>query len=94
MVGADCTRGVRRQEALADGRGEQVRADDVAAAEQARLLAAGEITAPELIELYLERIARLDPLSVEIQAPLAIAARAKDLADAIVLARRTRRARA
>ncbi|BBZ68275.1 putative amidase AmiB2 [Mycolicibacterium insubricum] len=31
------------------------------AAEQARLLAAGEITAPELIELYLERIARLDP---------------------------------
>ena len=31
------------------------------AAEQARLLAAGTITAPELLEIYLERIARLDP---------------------------------
>ncbi|MEZ0051766.1 amidase [Mycobacterium sp. MAA66] len=31
------------------------------AAEQARLLAAGEITAPELVELYLDRIARIDP---------------------------------
>jgi len=31
------------------------------AAEQARMLAAGSITAPELLELYLERIARLDP---------------------------------
>jgi amidase len=31
------------------------------AAEQARLLAAGRITAPELLELYLDRIARLDP---------------------------------
>jgi amidase len=30
------------------------------AAEQARMLAAGSITAPELLELYLERIARLD----------------------------------
>ena len=31
------------------------------AAEQARLLAAGTITAPELVDVYLERIARLDP---------------------------------
>ncbi|MGE2723131.1 amidase [Mycolicibacterium pulveris] len=31
------------------------------AAEQARRLAAGTITAPELLELYLDRIARLDP---------------------------------
>lgn len=31
------------------------------AAQQARLLAAGEITAPDLLELYLERISRLDP---------------------------------
>lgn len=31
------------------------------AAEQARMLAAGAITAPDLLELYLERIARLDP---------------------------------
>jgi amidase len=30
------------------------------AAEQARMLAAGSITAPELLELYLDRIARLD----------------------------------
>ena len=30
------------------------------AAQQARMLAAGEITAPALVELYLERIARLD----------------------------------
>ncbi|WP_076118067.1 amidase [Mycobacterium sp. IS-2888] len=30
------------------------------AAEQARMLADGELTAPELLELYLERIARLD----------------------------------
>ncbi len=32
------------------------------AAEQARLLAAGTITAPGLLDLYLERIARLDPV--------------------------------
>ena len=31
------------------------------AAEQARLLATGAVTAPALTELYLERIARLDP---------------------------------
>ena len=31
------------------------------AAEQARLLAAGSVTAPALLDLYLERIARLDP---------------------------------
>jgi amidase len=31
------------------------------AAEQARMLAAGRISAPELLELYLDRIARLDP---------------------------------
>ncbi len=31
------------------------------AAEQARLLAAGTVTAPDLLELYLDRIARLDP---------------------------------
>nr|HRD15101.1 amidase family protein [Mycobacterium sp.] len=30
------------------------------AAEQARMLAAGTITAPDLLELYLERIARVD----------------------------------
>jgi amidase len=30
------------------------------AAEQARLLAAGDVTAPELVELYLDRIARID----------------------------------
>ena len=30
------------------------------AAEQARLLAAGTITAPALLDLYLDRIARLD----------------------------------
>lgn len=30
------------------------------AAEQARMLAAGTVTAPELVELYLERIARID----------------------------------
>ena len=33
----------------------------VGAAEQARLLAAGTITAPDLLDLYLGRIARLDP---------------------------------
>lgn len=31
------------------------------AAQQARLLADGAITAPALLEVYLERIARLDP---------------------------------
>ncbi len=31
------------------------------AAEQARMLAAGAVTAPELVELYLDRIARIDP---------------------------------
>ncbi len=31
------------------------------AAEQARMLAAGELTAPTLLEVYLDRIARLDP---------------------------------
>jgi amidase len=31
------------------------------AAEQARMLAAGRLTAPALLEIYLERIARLDP---------------------------------
>lgn len=31
------------------------------AAEQARMLAAGTVTAPELVELYLDRIARIDP---------------------------------
>jgi len=31
------------------------------AAEQARMLAAGAVTAPELAELYLDRIARIDP---------------------------------
>ncbi len=31
------------------------------AAEHARMLAAGAVTAPALTELYLERIARLDP---------------------------------
>ena len=30
------------------------------AAEQARMLAAGSISAPALLELYLERIARID----------------------------------
>lgn len=32
------------------------------AAEQARMLAAGTITAPDLLQLYLDRIARLDPV--------------------------------
>src|SRR5262249_18217543 len=31
------------------------------ASEQARLLAAGTVTAPALLDIYLERIARLDP---------------------------------
>src|SRR3954466_10201142 len=31
------------------------------AAEQARLLAAGTVTAPALLDVYLDRIARLDP---------------------------------
>ena len=31
------------------------------AAEQARMLAAGTVTAPELVELYLDRISRIDP---------------------------------
>ncbi|HZC10991.1 MAG TPA: hypothetical protein VE485_13325, partial [Mycobacterium sp.] len=38
--------------------------DDLAfagAAEQARMLAEGTITAPALLEIYLYRIARLDP---------------------------------
>ena len=32
----------------------------VGASEQARMLAASEVTSPDLVELYLERIARLD----------------------------------
>ncbi|HYZ67987.1 MAG TPA: amidase [Mycobacterium sp.] len=45
------------------------------AAEQARLLAAGEITAPELLELYLDRIARLDPQLRSFRVVLADSAR-------------------
>jgi amidase len=45
------------------------------AAGQARLLAAGEITAPELLELYLDRIARLDPQLRSFRVVLADSAR-------------------
>src|SRR5262249_38237109 len=44
--------------------GDHVDSDELAfagAAQQARMLADGAITAPELLELYLDRIARLDP---------------------------------
>ena len=45
------------------------------AAQQARMLAAGEITAPELLEVYLERIARLDPRLRSFRVVLAESAR-------------------
>ncbi len=47
------------------------------AAQQARLLAAGEITAPALLELYLGRIRRLDPQLNTYRVVLADAARAE-----------------
>jgi amidase len=47
------------------------------AAEQARMLAAGAITAPELLELYLERIARLDTELNAFRIVLADSARAE-----------------
>lgn len=47
------------------------------AAEQARLLAAGTITAPELLEMYLQRIARLDPQLRAYRVVLADTARAE-----------------
>lgn len=46
------------------------------AAEQARLLAVGTITAPELVEHYLERITRLDPELRSYRVVLASSARA------------------
>jgi amidase len=45
------------------------------AAQQARMLAAGDITAPELLELYLDRIARLDPQLRSFRVVLADSAR-------------------
>src|ERR1700709_352877 len=54
----------------------------VGAAEQARLLAAnGSLTAPALLEFYLERITRLDPELGAYRVVLAEQAR-KDAADA------------
>jgi amidase len=47
------------------------------AARQARMLAAGELTAPALLELYLERIARLNPQLNAYRVVLADAARAE-----------------
>jgi amidase len=47
------------------------------AAEQARMLAAGAISAPALLELYLERIARLDPALNSYRVVLADTARAE-----------------
>lgn len=57
------------------------------AAEQARLLASGAVTAPALTELYLERIARLDPevrayRVVFVDAARAAAAEAQERLDA------------
>ena len=40
---------------------EPAKAAFLGAAEQARMLAAGMATSPELLEIYLERIGRLDP---------------------------------
>ena len=45
------------------------------AAEQARLLAAGTITAPALVEIYLARIARIDPVIRSYRVVLADSAR-------------------
>ena len=50
------------------------------AAEQVRLLAAGTITAPALLELYLDRIARLDPQLRSYRVVLADTARQEALA--------------
>ena len=47
------------------------------AAEQARMLAAGAVTAPELVELYLDRIARIDPVLRCYRTVLAADARAE-----------------
>lgn len=47
------------------------------AAEQARLLAAGSLTAPALLDLYLDRIARLDPTLRAYRVVLADSARAE-----------------
>ncbi|BBY05127.1 amidase [Mycobacterium noviomagense] len=51
------------------------------AAEQARMLAAGTVTAPELLEIYLDRIARLDPQLRSYRVVLAHTAR-QEAADA------------
>jgi amidase len=45
------------------------------AAEQARLLAAGSITAPALVEIYLARIARIDAVIRSYRVVLADSAR-------------------
>ena len=50
------------------------------AAEQARMLAAGTITAPSLLEIYLDRIARLDPQLRSYRVVLADTARQEALA--------------
>jgi amidase len=50
------------------------------AAEQARMLAAATITAPALLEIYLERIARLDPTLRSYRIVLADTARQEALA--------------
>ena len=50
------------------------------AAEQARMLAEGTITAPSLLEIYLDRIARLDPQLRSYRVVLANTARQEALA--------------
>src|ERR1700756_5270108 len=50
------------------------------AAEQARMLAEGTITAPSLLEIYLDRIARLDPQLRSYRVVLADTARQEALA--------------
>jgi len=55
------------------------------AAEQARLLAAGTITAPDLLEIYLERIARLDPLLRSFRVVLTDSARQQAVAAQVRL---------
>ena len=67
-----------------------MRADDLAfagAAEQARLVAAGEVSARELVEVHLDRIARHDPVLNAFRVVLADRARAE--ADAVDARRAT-----
>ena len=63
------------------------------AVEQARLVREGEVSSLELVELYLERIARLDPelnSFVTVCAEEALA-RARDIAGPVVICVRTDR---